>query len=638
MKIKSLVCLIGLFLLGGLLLPNFAAETLAEKIALRETQRDARMSWWRDAHFGMFIHWGVYAVPAGMWKGKSGKANNGCAEWIMNISRIPVAEYKPLSNDFTAEHYNADAWVKIAKDAGMKYLVITTKHHDGFAMFATKASAWNIVDASPFKRDPLIDLAAACKKYDVKIGFYYSQNLDWINQGGAGNEWDPTQKGDADKYVDELVIPQLREILTNYGTIDILWFDIPAYWGKSGVMNPERAERILDAVLKINPHIIINDRLGGGFHGDTSTPENHIPALGLPNRDWEVCMTINRTWGFASDDHDWKSESDLIRKLVDITAKGGNLLLNVGPTAQGEIPAPSIERLAKIGEWMNINSEAIYETRNPGFLQLPTWGRITAKKIGDDTRFYALVFDAPQNGVLQLAGLNNEIKSAKILGKEIAVTTSKNHEGVEIKLPTEILSEQNFVVALDVIGAPKIDNVITPDAQGKITLLPRLAKLAGNLKIEFPDLHGLKIKGEENIGDWTSENDVATWTVRVPQTGKYKITLRVAVPKTSDNKHLGIEVATKKTATEEQLNSDGVVNLTTKMTTTSRTALTYSYLLFATEDDGNKFIAQMQFINIELSEGENTIIVNNQVTRDKNESVKRDLPCKIGTIELTPAE
>jgi alpha-L-fucosidase len=304
-------------------------------------QRDARMQWWREARFGMFIHWGVYSVPAGTYNGKQ---IPGIGEWIMNRGKIPVAEYKAYAKQFNPVRYNPDKWVRLAKEAGMKYIIITSKHHDGFALFDSKVTDWDVVDATPYGKDLLKPLAQACKKHGIKLGFYYSQAQDWNHPGGAasGGHWDPAQDGDMNEYIRTIAAPQVKEILTNYGDIAVLWWDTPTN------MNKERAD-MLQPLITLQPNIITNNRLGGGYKGDNETPEQHIPATGL-NYDWETCMTMNDTWGFKSYDNNWKSTKVLIQNLVDIASKGGNYLLNVGPTSLGEIPQPSIERLQEMDE------------------------------------------------------------------------------------------------------------------------------------------------------------------------------------------------------------------------------------------------------------------------------------------------
>jgi len=327
-----------------------------------KAERDLRMEWWREARFGMFIHWGLYSVAAGIWHGKQVP---GYGEWIMHDGKIPVLDYKAQVSKFDPEKFNADAWVKLAKDAGMKYIVITSKHHEGFAMYHSAANKFNIYDATPFKRDPLQELAAACRKYGIKLGFYYSQNQDWTAPGGAAynpGHWDPAQDGDFKHYYESKALPQLKELLTNYGEFPaVIWYDTPA-----GGMTPELAA---ETVALTNQHksLIWNNRLGGGYLGDTETPEQRIPPQGYPGKDWETCMTINNTWGYKSQDKDFKSAETLLHNLIDIASKGGNYLLNVGPDATGTIPAEEVSRLREIGKWLDVNGEAIYGTSGTPF-------------------------------------------------------------------------------------------------------------------------------------------------------------------------------------------------------------------------------------------------------------------------------
>ena len=316
-------------------------------------QRDARMKWWREARFGMFIHWGVYSVPAGTYDGKQ---IGGIGEWIMRSANIPVAKYEQYAKQFNPEKFNATEWVGYAKAASMKYIVMTAKHHDGFAMYPTKVSDWNITARSEFKRDPIGEMSTACRKAGIKFGVYYSQNLDWHHAGGgtAGAAWDGAQKGDFHKYVREISAPQVNELLTNYKPA-VLWWDI------NGPFDAEEIKALTASFPKV-PGLISNNRLGGGVPGDTETPEQFIPATGFKGRDWETCMTMNDTWGFKSYDNNFKSTQTIVRNLIDIASKGGNYLLNVGPTSEGIIPAPEVDLLKKVGEWMKVNGSSIYGT------------------------------------------------------------------------------------------------------------------------------------------------------------------------------------------------------------------------------------------------------------------------------------
>lgn len=449
------------------ILPAHAQQT--DKVETK-AQRDARMEWWREAKFGMFIHWGVYSVPAGFYHDQPVK---GIGEWIMNHGKIPMAEYQEYAKQFDPEKFDAEKWVKIAKDAGQKYIVITSKHHDGFAMFDSKASDWNIVKATPFKRDPLKELAAACRREGIKLGFYYSQAQDWNNGGSAsGGKWDPAQKHDMDDYIDKVAVPQVREILSNYGKFPaVLWWDTPID------MNKERAQKLYDTVEQLRPNIIMNNRLGGGFKGDTETPEQRIPPQGYPGRDWETCMTMNDTWGFKRDDDKWKSTETLLRNLCDIASKGGNYLLNVGPTSEGEIPAPSVERLKEIGAWMRVNGSAIYGTSptifgaeagtfsatdkdakgNPKFESAWDW-RCTTKPgkhgilFNHPGKLYVEIFKWPA-GHFDLPAIKGKVSKAYLLADPShRLHFQQTENGVSIDLPDHAPDAIASVVCVNVKG------------------------------------------------------------------------------------------------------------------------------------------------------------------------------------------
>ena len=429
-----------------------------------------KMAWWRAARFGMFIHWGDYAVLAGTYKGHE-IAHGG--EWIMNRAKIPVAEYQAYARQFNPVKYDADAWVRMARDAGMKYIVITAKHHDGFAMFKTQASKWNIVDATPYGKDVLKPLAAACRKYGIKLGFYYSQAQDWNNPGGAvarkvasegwanpdsaaidaytlahSGHWDPVQTSRSmDAYIDQVAVPQVRELLTNYGDVAVLWWDTPTG------MTDEFAKKLQD-VLALQPGVITNDRLKRpDFPGDFKTPEQKIPNLSeLDGKDWETCMTMNGTWGYKSYDNKWKSPGTLIHNLVDIASKGGNYLLNVGPTAEGAFPQGSVDILKAMGQWMKVNGEAIYGTKASPLGPL-SWGRCTRKEAGGNTLLYLSVFDWPSDGKLLVPGLNHTVIGARLLATGATLQTESAGDGLLIHLPARAPDAAASVIRLEVQGS-----------------------------------------------------------------------------------------------------------------------------------------------------------------------------------------
>src|SRR5881628_2798088 len=391
----------------------------------RDAAREKRLEWFREAKYGLFIHWGLYAIPAGEWQGKR---SLGLGEWIMNRSQVPVREYEKLAARFNPINYKPDDWVQLAQDAGMKYIVITSKHHDGFAMFKSKLSPYNVVDATPFKRDILKQLADACAKRGMRLGFYYSQSQDWHEPGGAGNTWDfgpdtaPDGKTELKKYDDYLhakAEPQVRELLTRYGPVALIWFDTPR------MMTPERGQRFANIVRTLQPNTLIDGRLG--TEGDyRSTGDNVIPP-DVSSDAWEVPATINHTWGFRTDDTDWKSPGQIAFKLVDIVSKGGNYLLNVGPTAEGVIPQVSQDILRTVGRWLEVNGEAIYgagptpfgeelgepsargarDVRGDALVYQQTQWRVTTKP----GRLYITFFDEPR-APFAIPAMKNTIRRA----------------------------------------------------------------------------------------------------------------------------------------------------------------------------------------------------------------------------------
>ena len=429
-------------------------------------QKDARMAWWREARFGMFIHWGLYSIPAGTWNGKQ---IPWIGEWIMNRASIPVADYKALAPQFNPTGFSAHDIVALAKAAGMKYIVITSKHHDGFAMFDSKANPFNIVDATPFHRDPIRELADECRKQGIKLGFYYSQDQDWTAPGGAAyktgdhdlptHHWDPAQDGNFADYLHTKAIPQLKELLSNYGEFPaVIWFDTP-----TPDMTPELAGEIV-AVLNQHPKLIWNNRLGGGYKGDTETPEQYIPAKGYPGRDWEACMTMNDTWGYKSYDMNFKSTETLLRNLIDIASKGGNYLLNIGPDSKGNVPPAEAERLRQMGKWLDVNGEAIYDTQatlfgdeagsfsatekdkdgKPKFIPRWDWRSTTAAH-----KIYVEIFHWPSAG-FHLDKVPRDVTGAYLLAdaSHAPLKVTKNGSAIDVALPAQPLDPVATVLVL----------------------------------------------------------------------------------------------------------------------------------------------------------------------------------------------
>ena len=427
--------------------------TQADDAARRE-----RLSWFHEAKYGLFIHWGLYAIPAGEWKGKR---IPGIGEWIMNRARIPVREYEQLAKQFNPVKFHAEEWVRLAKDAGMKYIVITSKHHDGFALYDSKVSTFDVVDATPFKRDILKELSAACARNGMRLGFYYSQAQDWNDPNGAGNDWDfgPDEKKDFDRYLRAKAEAQVRELLTDYGPVALIWFDTPR------MMDKARGQRFVDILRTLQPKTLIDGRLG--IEGDyVTTGDNVIPA-DIQKTAWEVPATINHTWGYKTYDKDWKSPGQVTFKLIDIVSKGGNYLLNVGPMADGVIPPASQEMLRHVGDWLKVNGEAVYgagatpfgaelgemtskgakDVRGaPLFLQQTQW-RVTTKP----GKLYFTFFEEPR-ALFEIPAMKNVVKRAYRLadGAPVEVKTENGKSFLNIERP--ILDPMATVIVVEIAG------------------------------------------------------------------------------------------------------------------------------------------------------------------------------------------
>ncbi len=412
-----------------------------------------RMAWWRDAGFGMFIHWGVYAMAGGEWKGEPTHA-----EWLMLKSKIPLKEYTEYAKSFNPKQFDAKEWVSIAKTAGMKYIVITAKHHDGFAMYHSESSSHNVVEGTAFKRDPLKELADECQKQGLKLCFYYSLGRDWedpdVPTGWEGRtgwrsnlvDYPDEDKKDLSKYIERKVKPQIRELLTNYGPVGVMWFDTYE------LITHEQGQEIVDLIRSIQPNCIINNRVGPKL-GDYTVNEQKIPENNDP-KPWESCMTMNDHWGYYKADDNWKSTETLIHQLIDIASKGGNFLLNVGPTGEGIIPSPSVERLHQMGTWLKKNGESIYGAKASPFAK-PKWGRYTSKR----GIIYAHVFDWPEDGQIVIDQSVKVIKATMLpqAGKQLEIESSRH--GDAIILPKTAPDSIASVIKLEVIPAEDWPNL-----------------------------------------------------------------------------------------------------------------------------------------------------------------------------------
>jgi alpha-L-fucosidase len=445
-------------------------------LAAAPTALDERVEWWRDARFGMFIHWGLYSTLQGEWNGTTGHA-----EWIRTTAQIPLEEYDKLQAEFNPVNYDADAWCRMAKAAGMKYVVITSKHHDGFCLWPSETTEFDVA-GGPSGRDLLAELAEACRRHGLKLGWYHSI-MDWHHPDylpRRGWETERSREGaDFDRYV-EYLHAQVTELLSNYGPIDVMWFD--GEW--ENTWTSEYGRELYALCLELQPQVLVNNRVdkgragmagldkGPGFVGDFGTPEQEVPAGGLPGVDWETCMTMNRYWGWNRADTEWKSTGELIHTLVDVASKGGNFLLNIGPKPDGSFPVEAQDRLAGMGEWMDAFGESIYDTQASPFPAAFEWGRATVRSDADadadETTLYLHVFDWPRTPQLIVPQLDGEILSAELLGtpSKYPLGWQKIEGGTQFFLPKLIPHPLANVVKVRFKGQPVVYRA--PEIQAEV--------------------------------------------------------------------------------------------------------------------------------------------------------------------------
>ena len=475
-----------------------------------------KLSWWREARFGLFIHWGLYSIPAGVWKGKK---IDGIGEQILRFAQIPVSEYEKLAKKFNPVKFDADAWAQLAVDAGMKYLVFGAKHHDGFAMFKSDADAFNIVDATPFGRDVVKELAEACVRKNIKFCVYYSQRQDWHHPDGGWNEW-PGQYGDDfdksktgfNRCLNDKCIPQVRDLMTKYGPIGLVWYDTPCD------STLEQSQKCVDVVKELQPDCLVCGRVGNNLGDYEVLGDNEFP-YGSKNLDGEVPATLNHSWGFKTHDHAWKSVGQLLYSLIRSASNGCNYLLNVGPTAEGVVPEESVKRLREIGRWMKVNGEAVYGTGAGPYPYPFPWGMMTAK----DNNLYLIFSEWPGEDFM-LNGLKNKVNKAVLLGdKKCEIKLYQENPEIQEQLflgglPTEAPDEYYSVIKLELDGIPEASQELIQAADDSVTLLSseaEIVKTTPDCDLTI-DKKGLPLKFHEN-------NGILKWNFKIFVPGKYTI-------------------------------------------------------------------------------------------------------------------
>lgn len=507
-----------------------------------------KFDWFTDARFGLFIHWGLYSLLEGRWQGKTVP---GIAECIQGMARIPVAEYEKLTRKFNPVRFDADRWAKMARAAGMRYVCITSKHCDGFAMYHSKNSSYNVVDATPFGRDVVRELARAVRKQGMTMCLYYSQVGDWHEPNGIGNNWDfgPDDEKDFQQFLDSKVKPQLREILTEYGPIGMVWFDVPSH------ITHEQSKSLADLVHELQPGCLINSRIGHGVGDYMSAPDNGIPANAL-GQVWETPATINETWGFKRDDENWKSPATIIRYLADIVSKGGNYLLNVGPRGDGTVPGPSVRVLQEVGKWMDKNADSIHGAKASPLPRqfIHRFGRCTAKA----DRLFLHVLKWPADNTLFVPGVRSPKVKAYLLADPKKRPLKIERVGrVDLRialdpeqLPPAALDPVDTVVVLQFAGKASLDPslLVAPDAPTVLNTFE--ARLAGPNLAYVDSVWDASIATTPTWADgaaawaavpeptryatitsvvnWRNPDETVAWDLRATKAGRYELAVTYA--------------------------------------------------------------------------------------------------------------
>jgi alpha-L-fucosidase len=472
-------------------------------------------------------------VLGGEWRGKQmpipgSRAGGGPGEYladnnvelIMENFRIPLADYREVARQFNPVKFDAQQWVSLVKSTGMKYMVVTAKHEEGFAMFHSKVSQYNIVDATPFKRDPLKELSEACRREGIRFGVYYAQRIDYEDPNSYSNYWDYHEsKRDYAKYFDGKAKPQVRELLTSYGPLGLIWFDDQTY-------TPQQANQMVDLVHSLQPHCLVDGRVGSFTGqepvGDYQNLGDHELPAGEVQEYFETPQTLNHSWGYHKFDDTWKPTREVVHELVDVVSKGGNYLLNVGPTGEGIFPQPAVDIFHKVGAWVGLNGESIYGTSACPLGELP-WGRCTVK----GEKVYLHVFAWPQDGVLSLVGLKNEVNKAYLLlGSSRALDFSRDQDKLSVRLPGKPMDEDDTVVVLEIAGKPAVaPPVVVQKGNSPIKLEYVTAVTAG--KAIKRHTRG----GGYHISRWDDPQDSATWGMRIDQPGRYQVWITYSAQK-----------------------------------------------------------------------------------------------------------
>lgn len=513
-------CLKAVIAAAGLLsTPSFAQQPDQLWGQNAEAGKSEKTRWFTEAKFGLFLHWGPYSHFAGDIRGKR---YYGITEWIMNRDKTPAAEYARLAAGLNPAEFDAEEWVRIAKASGVKYIVLTAKHHDGFAMWDSKVSDFDIVDATPYKKDPVKALAAACKKEGIKLGFYYSQFQDWHEPNGGGNSWDfDPKKKDYAAYYRGKSLPQITELLSNYGELGIIWFDTP------GNMNKEESAAFLEKVHQLQPDCLVSSRVGNGLGDFKDFGDGEVPA-GVVKGAWEAIFTHNDSWGYSAFDQNFKTPQEIIRLLAEVASKGGNLMMNIGPMGNGKLPVLSEKYFRATGDWLKQNGEAVYGTGYSPIAPQP-WGVMTNKP----GKLYLHIFHRPHDGKLLVPDFSAKASKAYLLAGKKPLTLRQQGKDVTIHLPAALPDGRNTVVVLEYSGELQEQAgtpLIASMQYEQLSLPAQGAKLNGNAQTK-------SLTHSYYFGDWKhamcivnqqTTADSISYKLRFTEPGDYKVVLQYA--------------------------------------------------------------------------------------------------------------
>ena len=474
------------------------------------------IQWFKDAKFGLFIHWGLYSKLGGVWMDKN---YYGSGEWIMNVAKANADAYAEEAANMDLLDYNPEEWAMLAKKAGIKYVVITAKHHEGFTMYDSKVSDFTIVKSTKYGKDPMLPLSQKIREQGIEFGFYYSQFLDWHEPNGGGNRWDfDESKKDYQEYYSRKAIPQLKELLSNYGPLGTIWFDMP------GGLTYEQTKSLVDTLRKIQPNCLFSSRVGQGLGDYRDFGDSEVPGRPIHGA-WESIYTHNDSWGFIAHDKNFKSPKEIIQLLAEVASKGGNLMLNVGPDGKGAIPAYSRKYLLEVGKWLDRFGDGIYKTTY-GFIPRQPWG-VTTSKPG---KLYLHIFDLPENHQILVPGMNVDIQHVYQLDSGEKLSWNKNNDDLTVTLPV-LTDSRNTVVVVEYAGVltDKYDQLpVTVSAQYRLNkLLPNDATREGAATIK-------SITHSDYFGNWKhttcltemkKPEDVVHFNLRFTDPGDYKIML-----------------------------------------------------------------------------------------------------------------